>query len=115
MEIGYWSSNMTSLGLGIQIIQLWKLCNSISTLKKGLPAKPGASSEELSEERVKGKVSHRKVCPQAKALSFQLNKPDLRQTTLQPLKQLQKVWSGLSGLLSSTATVRKQASPSWIF
>lgn len=68
METGYWPSNMTSPGPGIQITQLWKLYNSISALKEGPSAKPGASPEELSEERLKGKVSHRKVCSQTRAL-----------------------------------------------
>lgn len=56
MKTGYQSCNITSSGLGLQMIQLGRLYGSISSLKDDLSAKSGTSSDELGEESVTGKA-----------------------------------------------------------
>lgn len=56
MKRGYQSCNTTSSALGLQIIQLGRLCDSVSSLKDHLFAKSSTSSDELSEQGVTGRV-----------------------------------------------------------
>lgn len=56
MKTGYQSCNTTSSGLGLQIIQLGRLYDTVSSLKDDLPEKSGTNSDEFGKESVTGKA-----------------------------------------------------------